>query len=223
MSSKANASMLMIKMMHVKYDGRGSVQEHILMVVDMSNKFKDLEMPLPDPYVIHYILLSLPSIFENFKVNYNGSDKKCTMAELIEKCSQDEERLRTENKDYVNLISQDLKRSFSHGQSSVKFGGKSSQFKKGKGKKPYDKRPNDQLKKEAPKVDGASEKKKGHKCLHCKDWGHIRRECADFKAWLTKKGNNDIIFFIDESFFTYYSINTWWINSGATMHVTNSS
>jgi hypothetical protein len=43
-----------------------------------------------------------------------------------------------------------------------------------------------------------------------------------FKAWLAKKGNNDVISFIDESF-TYFSHDTWWINSSATMHVTNSS
>jgi hypothetical protein len=66
-SSKANASMLMTNMMHAMYDGHGSVCEHILKMIDMSNKLKDLEMPLPDPYVFHYILLSLPSIFENFK------------------------------------------------------------------------------------------------------------------------------------------------------------
>jgi hypothetical protein len=222
-SPKSNASMLMTKMMHAKYDGRGSVREHILKMIDMSNKLKDLEMPLPEPYVIHYILLSLSSIFENFKINYNGSDKKWTTAELIAKCSQEEERLRTENKDYVNLISQDLKKIFSHGQSSEKSGGKSSQFKKGKGKKSYEKRPNDHLKKEAPKVEGASEKKNGPKYLHCKDWGYIRRECTDFKAWLAKKGNNDIMSFIDEPFFTYYSLNMWWIDSGATVNVTNSS
>jgi hypothetical protein len=134
-SSKANVVMLVTKMMHAKSNGCGSVQEHILKMIDMSNRFKDLEMPLPDPYVIHYILLSLPPIFKNFKISYNGSDKKWTMTELIATCNQEEERLRAKNKDYVNLISQDLKRSFSHGQPSGKFEGKSSQFNKGKGKK----------------------------------------------------------------------------------------
>jgi hypothetical protein len=104
------------------------------------------------------------------KFDYNDSDKYWTTAELIAKCSQREEMLRIENKDYVNLISQDLKRNFNHGQSSGKPGGKSSQFKKGKGKKPYDKRFIDHLKKEAHKVEGASEKKKGPNCLHCMDW-----------------------------------------------------
>jgi hypothetical protein len=104
------------------------------------------------------------------KFNYNGSDKNWTTAELIAKCSQEEEMLRIENKDYVNLISQDLKKNFSHCQSSGKSRGRSSQFKKGKGKKPYDKRSIDHPKKEAPKVEGASEKRKGPKCLHCMDW-----------------------------------------------------
>jgi hypothetical protein len=57
--------------------------------------------------------------------------------------------------------------------------------------------------------------------MHCKKYGHIRRECDEFKAWLTKKGN-DFISFIDESF-TYFSSNSWWIDFGATVHVTNSS
>jgi hypothetical protein len=52
--------------------------------------------------------------------------------------------------------------------------------------------------------------------------GHIRRDCAGFKAWLAKKGNDDVISSIYESF-TFFSRDTWWIDSSATMHVTNSS
>jgi hypothetical protein len=58
--------------------------------------------------------------------------------------------------------------------------------------------------------------------MYYKKYGHIRRECDKFKAWLAKKGN-DFISFIDESFFTDFSSNTWWIDSDATMHVTNLS
>jgi hypothetical protein len=64
---------------------------------------------------------------------------------------------------------------------------------------------------------------KGPKCHHCKDWGQIRRNCPGFNAWLAKKGNDDVISFIDESFFTYFLCDIWWIYSGATTHVTNSS
>jgi hypothetical protein len=37
-SSKANASILMRKLMQAKYDGRGNMREHILKKIDMSNK-----------------------------------------------------------------------------------------------------------------------------------------------------------------------------------------
>jgi hypothetical protein len=122
-SSMANASM------HAKYDGHGSVREHIL-------NLKDLEMPLPEPYLVDYIMLSLHAIFDNFKINYNGSDNKWTLAELIAKCKM------TENKDFVNFVGQDLGKNPGHEKSARK----SSHHKKGKGKKPYD-----ALKNNAPK------------------------------------------------------------------------
>jgi hypothetical protein len=40
-SSKANASMLMTKMRNVKYMGQGSVREHIMKLIDTSNKLKE--------------------------------------------------------------------------------------------------------------------------------------------------------------------------------------
>jgi hypothetical protein len=44
-----------------------------------------------------------------------------------------------------------------------------------------------------------------------------------FKAWLAKKGNDDVISFIDESSFNIFSRGTWWIDYGTTVHITNSS
>jgi hypothetical protein len=75
-SSKANTSMLMTTMMNAKYTVQVSEREHIMNLIDMSNKLKDLEMPLSEPYLVHYIMLSLPTFFHSFKINYNGSDKK---------------------------------------------------------------------------------------------------------------------------------------------------
>jgi hypothetical protein len=70
-SCKANTSILMRKLMQPKYDGRGNVSEHVLIMIGMSNKLKDLKCPLPEPYVVHYIMMSLPPCFRNFKINYN--------------------------------------------------------------------------------------------------------------------------------------------------------
>jgi hypothetical protein len=130
-SSKANASILMRKLMQAKYDGCGNVCEHVLKIIDMSNKLKDLECPLLEPYVVHYIMMPLPSYFGNFKINYNSSDKKWTTTELIENLSQEEERLRTENG--RNLVNFAKSSSSDHGKSGGKFS-----RQKGKGKKPYD-------------------------------------------------------------------------------------
>jgi hypothetical protein len=137
-------------------------------MIYLSNKLKDLECPLPEPYVIHYIMMSLTSYFGNFKINYNSSNKKWTMAELIANLSQEEERLRTENGG--NLVNFTKGSSSGHGKSGGKFS-----RQKGKGKKPYD------PPKEASKEDAAN-KEKGPKCMHCKKYGHKRRECDEFKA-----------------------------------------
>jgi hypothetical protein len=103
------------------------VSEHVLKMIDMSNKRKDLECPLPEPYVIHYIMMSLPSCFGNFKINYNSSDKKWTTTELIANLSQEEERLMTENS--VHLVNFAKGSSSGHGKSGGKFS-----HQKGKGK-----------------------------------------------------------------------------------------
>ena len=39
--------------------------------------------------------------------------------------------------------------------------------------------------------------------------------------WINKKGTN-VITFVDESLYVNYATNTWWVDSGATIHVANS-
>jgi hypothetical protein len=103
------------------------VHEHVLKMIDMSNKLKDLEFPLPKPYVIHYIMMSLPSCFGNFKSNYNSSDKKWITTKLIANLSQEEERLRTKNGGHIVNFAKGS--SSGHGKSSGKIS-----HQKGKGK-----------------------------------------------------------------------------------------
>ena len=70
--------------------------------------------------------------------------------------------------------------------------------------------------------------KKGHmvvgkdQCMNCYKTGHYKKDChAYLKMMLSKRGEN-IISQIDESLYTDYSKSTWWIDSGATVHVANS-
>jgi hypothetical protein len=62
-------------------------------------------------------------------------------------------------------------------------------------------------------------------CRHCKQEGHYMRDCVEFLNWLNMCGKNkynDLIISIDESLYLDYLSYTWWIDSGATIHVVNS-
>jgi hypothetical protein len=58
-------------------------------------------------------------------------------------------------------------------------------------------------------------------CSWCKKKEHYQKDCPEFLKHLMRKGE-DIIIFIDESLYLRYSKSTWWIDSGATIHVANS-
>jgi hypothetical protein len=63
---------------------------------------------------------------------------------------------------------------------------------------------------------------KGNKdtCFFCKKKGHMKKECQKYIKWLEKKGNL-ISFVCHESFFVEAICNTWWIDSGSTIHIVN--
>ena len=59
-------------------------------------------------------------------------------------------------------------------------------------------------------------------CLHCKKKWHYKEDCADWlKSIMAKKGI-DTVSFVNESLYTQFSKSTWWIDSGAAVHVANS-
>ncbi|CAN6576311.1 unnamed protein product [Malus baccata var. baccata] len=62
-SEKAEMGNLMTTLTSLKFDGKTSVREHILKLVDAAAKLKDLEMPLDDSFVVHMALSSLPESF----------------------------------------------------------------------------------------------------------------------------------------------------------------
>ena len=63
--------------------------------------------------------------------------------------------------------------------------------------------------------------KKENKCFFCKRKGHVKKDCPKFKKWLEKKGNLPS-FVCYESNMVNVNINTWWIDSGSTIHIVNS-
>ena len=62
--------------------------------------------------------------------------------------------------------------------------------------------------------------KKESKCFFCKKKGHMKKDCPKFQKWLENKGKS-ISLVCYESNMVNVIYNTWWIDSGSTIHVSN--
>ncbi|KAL0295040.1 UNVERIFIED_CONTAM: Retrovirus-related Pol polyprotein from transposon TNT 1-94 [Sesamum angustifolium] len=83
-SDKALASTLMKRLSDVKYNGSRSVREHIMHMRDIAAQLKPLEVDISEPF-----------LKEKWSVN-----------ELLTMCVQEEERLKNENIEVANLVTQ---------------------------------------------------------------------------------------------------------------------
>ena len=75
-TSKAHASTMILKMLTTKYDDVSGVREHIMMMSDMANKLKGIDMEISEGFLVHFIMTSLPLQFGPFKINYNTQKDK---------------------------------------------------------------------------------------------------------------------------------------------------
>ncbi|KAL0374275.1 UNVERIFIED_CONTAM: Retrovirus-related Pol polyprotein from transposon TNT 1-94, partial [Sesamum radiatum] len=192
-SDKALASTLMKRLSDMKYNGSGSVREHIMQMRDIAAQLKPLEVDISEPFLVHLILNSLPKEYGPFKITYNAQKEKWSVNELLTMCVQEEERLKNENIEVANLMTQN----------------------KGKGKNgkfgPYEK-----------KAGNMSNEFFGNKFTRffCRKTGHKKKDCPKYKKWLEKKGNF-ISCVCYESNFVKVLDNTWWIDSGSTINIAN--
>jgi molybdopterin converting factor small subunit len=194
-SSKAYASSLIKRLVSEKYTG-GGVRDHILRMSNVAARLKPLDLAIKDDFLIYLIFNSLPKEFKTFEVNYNSMNDKWTLEKFIAMCVQEEERIKRNNGgvDSVNMA------------------------------KHHQKRKNFPLKKEDKgKAVSTSSNQPVDKdqCKWCKRKGHYQKNCIEFLKHLNKQGE-DHVTFVDESMFLSYLKSTWWIDSGAIIHVANS-
>ena len=83
----------------------------------------------------------------------------------------------------------------------------------------FGKKRNDQAKRKR-KIPIQPSIKKESKCFLCKKKGHVMKDCSKFRIWLDKKGTQ-FSFVCYESNMVNVNHNTWWIDSGSTIHVLN--
>lgn len=214
-SSKVYATTLIKRLVGEKYDASGSLREHIMKKCHMAAKLKTMEMEISDGFLVHFIMSSLPQEFSPFVINYNSMKVKWGIDELIAMCVQEEERLKAERIDHANQFKHSEKKRYK------KFKKEYLKPKPGKFKeKGQCSKQSQQDKDEGnPNADEKGKEKDG--CYFCGKSGHRQKDCIGFMRWLSKKGT-DVISFVDESLYIDYGTNSWWIDSGATIHVANS-
>ncbi|WKA00618.1 hypothetical protein VitviT2T_018956 [Vitis vinifera] len=192
-SDKALASTLIMKFTSLKLTGIRGVREHIMEMRDIVAQLKKLEVEMSESFLVHFILNTLPLQYGPFKISYNTHKDKWSINELMTMCVQEEGRLLMEQGESAMLVTQRKGKK-----------GKSQASQKGKQQIP-------------PK----SDIKKDEKCFFCKKKGHVKKKCLKFQNWLEKKGN-PTSFVCYESNMVNVNTNTWWIDSGSTIHISNS-
>ncbi|XP_070050775.1 uncharacterized protein [Nicotiana tomentosiformis] len=122
-SDKALVNTLMKRLSSMTFDRSRAVREHIMETRDISAKLKSLEVDMFEPFLVHFILNSLPAEYSPFKISYDTHKDKWSINELLTMCVQEEERLKHETPESVNLVT--------HNKRNAKKGKSVPMMKKG--------------------------------------------------------------------------------------------
>lgn len=181
-SSKAYASALVDDFTNMRCDSSG-VRAYIQKMTSTAAKLnKYLGKDLPEEFVVHMIMKSLPKEYETFHVHYNTTIKdRWTIDQLMAQCLQEEERLKSHKGDSINYASNQLKKMNKSSKPTFKKGPKGDEGQSSC-KAPalnYNHGRGVNLNKFFPvPVDT---------CLYCKQKGHYKKDCPDYLRSLLKR------------------------------------
>ena len=92
-SEKGEKSVMLNKLIEMKYDGRGCVRAHIMNMTDIAHKLKELNMTMDEDMLVHFALNSLPKEFKTFKSSYVAQKESWTLDDLITISVQEENNI----------------------------------------------------------------------------------------------------------------------------------
>ncbi|BFG20844.1 hypothetical protein CerSpe_071180 [Prunus speciosa] len=195
-SSKAETKHLMSRLANTKYEGGGSVREHLMGLMDIAAKLSKLKVPIAPNYLVHIALESLP--FDKMKSTYNTLKEDWTVDDLITIVVLEENRTKARG-GVVNVVTAKKYMDKCAAKWGVK---KQSQFQKNK---PLGVTPTTEF-----------------KCYFCQKEGHMKKNCNNYKKWFEKnknKGNKELALVSFESNLVDVPSNSWWLVTGASIHI----
>ena len=93
-NEKFETSTLLENLISMRYKGNGNIMEYIIEMSHLASKLRAHKLDLSEDFLVHLVLISLPTQFNQFKVSYNRQKKTWSLNELISHCVQEEERLK---------------------------------------------------------------------------------------------------------------------------------
>jgi hypothetical protein len=170
-------------------------------------------MKVEDPFLAQFIINSLLDKFDAFHLHYNTVKEIWSVNELTNKLVQEAARIK--QKDEADASSKNGGLSQAH-HVHHESGRSKGKFKNRKGIKSSssDKPSASGLKKEI-------KKQQNDRCHFCNKPGHFQADCAKRKSWFEKKGK-PLALVCFESNYVEVPSNTWWLDSGSNVHVSNS-
>ncbi|KAF7812283.1 Retrovirus-related Pol polyprotein from transposon TNT 1-94 [Senna tora] len=195
------------------YDGASGVREQMMKLVNYFNKLKSFKVDLGESYLVYKVLQSLAAEYGVLRTTYNSQEAEWSIDQMMSIVTQEEESLKKAKSctHSVNNITEGSSRKGGHD----KYKGKKHQNKRSFGPKKDNKKDKGKMKKSF----------KGN-CFYCKRSGHNISECFKLKNKREKEvipldiAPLALVCLESNNFET--SLDSWWLDSGAIVHLTNS-
>ncbi|XP_070681347.1 uncharacterized protein [Malus domestica] len=101
---KVETRMYLLELINAKYDGVGSVKEHLLKLVNLSNKLNAMDIGITYQFLVHMALFSQSNDYKQIEVSYNTQNETWDINELIAICCQEEEMMKNAKHDTIHLV-----------------------------------------------------------------------------------------------------------------------
>ncbi|KAG6706951.1 hypothetical protein I3842_06G008500 [Carya illinoinensis] len=162
------------------------------------NKLKGMKVELADNFFLWQVLEYLPPQFDALTTTYNAQKDEWSLSEMT--------AIAKSHAAFMVIVDKGKKKFFKSNSSNfckVKKSGK----------------PPQQASMSVP--NGRKNEVLKGKYNFCHLFGHRRIDCRKFKAWLDKKGTHSLLVCFESNLIDV-PFDTWWLDTTATIHTTNS-